>query len=150
VINPTSIGSLAVPKRCNVCDRSDSLSEHPFMPDAWLCPDHRPKKAAAQLLAPADCYVIDKSELKALRMDGLLSIKAYVYMALMIDNPKGSDKIDMKAFCMKWGVPAHEMLQAIGQLSRKGLINIKAQEIVADVLTRSQREDALKGVVNGE
>jgi hypothetical protein len=139
--------------KCNLCDRTDNLGDHPHGPQLKLCPDHQPKPKSVQKSGPAasaaeGCYRVNKAELKALRMDGLLSLKAYVYMALMIDYPAGADKIDMKAFCMKWGVPAHEMLQALGQLAKNGLVNIRAQDIVVDVLTRDQRKDALKGVLN--
>lgn len=141
-------------KKCNLCDR-EGTRKHPFIQGGYLCDEHHAASEAKRKTKPGNPpkpheagYLLDKQELKALRMDGLLPLKTYVYMALMIDNPGGAEQIDMKAFCMKWGVPAYEFLQAIGQLGRKGLVNIRPQDLKADVLNRSQRQDALKEVVN--
>lgn len=144
--------------KCNVCDAKDSLSPHPFISNAYVCKDHKPKhgnsvesserkeKPIAPSLEPS--YSLDISELKALRMDGLLPIKTYVFLALMIDNPSGLKKIDMGLFCSRWGIPSYEVLQAIGQLARKGLINLKPQDIEAEIVTRNQRMKNLEDSIN--
>lgn len=141
--------------KCNVCSKMEDLLPHPFLENSFLCPDHSIKREPGgsskvkPLEHPIPVYVIDEMELKAMRMDGLLPSKTYVYMALMIDNPSGAQSIDMRAFCSKWGIPAHSLLQAIGQLSGKGLLNIRPQDIAADVLTRGQRESALVRSLGG-
>ena len=140
---------------CNVCGVKEDLSPHPFLKNGYVCKEHKPKQKEKLLEVRSEstnldesCYSLDMPELKALRMDGLLPIKTYVFLALIIDNPAGLKKIDMGLFCSRWGIPSYEVLQAIGQLARKGLINLKPQDIDAEIITRSQRLKHLEGAVN--
>jgi hypothetical protein len=49
--------------KCNVCDRADSLTPHPYILTAWLCPDHavtpKSSKSIAPLNPPERSMVID-------------------------------------------------------------------------------------------
>lgn len=150
--------TLTILKKCNVCESTQDLSAHPYIPSGFLCKDHMPKTTKfsdenentlnfVKELAKEPCYELDMPELKALRMDGLLPVKTYVFLALMIDNPLGLKSIDMQSFCQRWGIPAYEMLQAIGQLAKKGLINLKPQDIAAEIVTRSQRIENLENSI---
>jgi hypothetical protein len=146
--------------KCECCSKQRLGCEWQEASKYWLCSDCRSKikerlersTAAKHSEAVQSCqegvYVIDRSELKALRMDGLLSIKAYVYFALRLEYPPDSaQEIDAEQFCKHWSIPYHEFLSAIAALHRNGITHVATKHLNVETRTRKQRIASLeKGV----
>lgn len=114
-------------RKCNVCDRADNLTPHPFMPDGFLCPDHSVKPKPLSIVAPpaplAGVVMIDFNELIGLRAEKLLSLRTYIYLAMRVDGYSGEMQLlKMGEFCSRWGVRETDVIQVIANLSGRGIV----------------------------
>lgn len=147
--------------RCELCNKDKhSCEKQPA--GYFLCPDCKAKVESRKKQTVATStetkstevstqgqYIIDRNELRALRMDGLLPIKTYIYFALSLDYPKDSDAdIDAEEFCDRWKVSIQEFLVATAALTRKGIIHLKTKRLTIQTSSRQSRIAALEKAVS--
>jgi hypothetical protein len=113
--------------KCNLCDRADNLTPHPFMRDGFLCPDHPVKPKQLSIVIPpapiTGMVIIDFNELIGLRAEKLLSLRTYIYLALRVDGYRGEMQLlKMNKFCTRWGVRETDVIQVIANLSGRGIV----------------------------
>lgn len=139
-------------QKCNLCDRADGLTAHPFMPGGWLCPEHAAKsrqkqssrkQVAAHLTQGA--VIVDRDELLGLKAEGLIPIRTYVYLALRIDNVTEQLKpLDIRKFSKRWCLAIEDVISALASLSKKGIVVVDVQKLMAQTLTHQERKAAME------
>lgn len=65
---------------------------------------------------------LDREELMSLQERGIITGKAYVYLALKITYSSSTPSIDIDSFCHDWGLTESELAIALGQLQKKGAL----------------------------
>lgn len=124
--------------KCNVCDRATDLSPHPYMPGAHLCPTHLNRQQVA--VAPIDRHiVVDRNTLMGWKVEGLIPMRGYIYLALQIDGLTTQIKpLKMVEFCARWSVTEVDVITAIANLSRKGLVKMRVK-VEAQAVSHDER-----------
>jgi len=127
--------------KCNVCSATGGLSPHPYVQGAFLCFEHKPRPKPAPV---AGAIVIDRDELLGLKIEGLVSLRSYVYFALRIDGVASELKsLDLAAFCDRWSVNEADVVGAIASLSKKGIVR-SVFRVDAQAVTHKERVAAME------
>ena len=72
-------------------------------------------------------FNLTAKELKKLRRKKLISLEAYVYLALKIQyGEKSQISLHSESFCKDWGLLPHEVGAAFAKLQKKELIGCNA------------------------
>jgi hypothetical protein len=148
--------------KCNVCDQTQKLQPHPFMPGALLCAEHQPKRAVEEVqgelleidensvavIAEAipetppivKAVIVDREELFGLRAEGIVGIRGFVYFALRINGiSSGLMDLDIAKFSEEWQISSLDCLSALASLSKKGIVVLDVKELSAQALTHKER-----------
>lgn len=75
-----------------------------------------PKNEAEQVL------ILDTAELQKLRDKSILSLEAYVLLAIRMTYSHKNPSIESGSFCEQWGLSDYELDSAIAKLQKKGLL----------------------------
>jgi hypothetical protein len=95
-------------------------------------------------------YNLSRKEMMELRVDKIMSLKLYTYMAFRMDYlGEDSPKVDLKKFCNRWQVTQEDVLQSIAGLARKGFMKIQIRDLTAKVLSHDDRVAELEDILNG-
>lgn len=127
--------------KCNVCGTIEGLSSHPFVLGAYVCPKHMPKTRLESPIAPTQFtqIILDEKELKGLKIEGLIPVRTYIYLALRIDGLTDQVKpLKMAKFCARWSVTEADVIIAIASLSKKGIVKISAT-VSAQAMSHEER-----------
>lgn len=132
-------------RKCELCSCSKKTCiQQPS--GYWLCPSCQEKVAKRQQDG-VSVITLDRNELWELKVDGILPVRSYVLLALRLDYPDGLNKIDVGEFCGRWRIQGYEFLAAMASLGKKGLIDLKTQEVEIQTFTRAQRMQLLEKAV---
>lgn len=72
-------------------------------------------------------FVLTAKELKKLRRNRIISLEAYVYLALKIHyGEKSHISLHSESFCKDWKILPHEMGAAVAKLQKKCLLGCNA------------------------
>ncbi len=132
--------------KCNLCDRGDELQPHPYMPGGWLCPEHLAALPQNQKQAKNQQphIVLDRNELMGLKAEGLIPLRGYIYCALRIDGLTNQIKpLKMFEFCQRWGLTETDVIAAIANLGKKGIVKIRVK-VEAQAITHDDRIKAME------
>ena len=132
--------------KCNVCGTIENLSSHPFVSGAYICPKHMPKIKAESPIAPtlSTQIIFDEKELKGLKIEGLIPVRTYIYLALRIDGLTDQVKpLKMAKFCARWSVIEADVIMAIASLSKKGIVRISVT-VSAQAMSHEERISAME------
>lgn len=89
--------------------------------------------------------IVDEAELKGLKADGLVSLRAYIYLALRIGGITEKLKnVEIDDFCQQWQVCREDFIGAIAGLSKKGIVCLNVQNLSAQAFTRDERLQSLE------
>lgn len=130
--------------KCNVCESSSrQLITHPFIPGAFTCHQHAPRIKPSRP-SEAKPVVVDRDELLGLKIEGLVSLRTYIYFALRIDGISTSlQSLNMPGFCDRWGVSEVDVISAIASLSKKGIVKT-VFSVKAQAMTHKERLDGME------
>jgi len=128
------------------CERAgcDEKKLIPQSDGTYLCSYHNAelierKKSKKKNPSPSD-YVIDESELRALRMDNIIQMKAYIYFAFHLDYQKEIQAtVDITKFCQRWGITKSQFLSNSSLLSEAGMIEITTNDLLVKVFNRGDK-----------
>ncbi|MGL5061897.1 MAG: hypothetical protein ACRC62_18155 [Microcoleus sp.] len=113
------------------------------MPGGWLCPEHLAAlpqgQKTNQQAASQPHIVLDRNELMGLKAEGLIPLRGYIYCALRIDGLTRQIKpLKMFDFCQRWGLTETDVIAAIANLGKKGIVKIKVN-VEAQAITHDDR-----------
>lgn len=93
--------------------------------------------------------VLDRNTLMGLKLEGLISMRGYIYVALQIDGlTKQVKPLNMVGFCARWSVTESDAIAAIANLNRKGLVKMRVV-VAAQVITHDERLQELEKAYAG-
>ena len=67
-------------------------------------------------------YTLTPTELRKLRRISILSLEAYVLIAIRMSFPQKNPSIESESFCEQWKLSDYELDAAIAKLQKKGLL----------------------------
>jgi hypothetical protein len=87
-------------------------------------------------------FILTAKELKKLRRKKIISLEAYVYLALKLQYGERSHlNIHSESFCKDWGLLPHEVGAAFAKLQKKELIGCNAPTTIQLELFRLDDEE---------
>lgn len=124
--------------KCEVCNKTDELVLQPS--GYYLCQVHDKKIKDRKITSTENPVILNSSELKGLKAEGLISLRFYVYMALRIEGITSSLKpVEISQFCNKWAIRSEDFLAAVASLSRKGIVKMNVPNFMAQAVTHDER-----------
>ncbi len=67
-------------------------------------------------------FSLDRTELMRLQEMGVVTGKAYIYLALKLTYKTLNISVDTESFCEEWQVTESDLTIALGQLQKKGAL----------------------------
>lgn len=67
-------------------------------------------------------FVLDRTELMRLQEMGIITGKAYIYLALKLTYSSLNISVDTESFCEDWQVTESDLAIALAQLQKKGAL----------------------------
>jgi hypothetical protein len=67
-------------------------------------------------------FTLDREELMRLESMGIITGKAYIYLALKLTYNTLNISMDTESFCEEWQITESDLAIALGQLQKKGAL----------------------------
>jgi hypothetical protein len=108
------------------------------MPGAFLCNQHQ-RLPVVEPKPVGRSITVDRDTLMGWKVEGLIPMRGYIYLALQIDGLTTQVRpLKMVEFCARWSVTEADVITAIANLSRKGLVKMRVK-VEAQAVSHDER-----------